>query len=1168
MHFALSVFSRKTLFIMVLMLASAITANAQFGAGIQGTVTDKTGAVIPGAKITLTSMETGRTRQTVASGEGFYRFSSLTPGKYKVTAELDGFKKTELESVTVGAEAVTGVDLTMETGQVAESITVSADSSTGLQTENANVSRAITTVEIRELPQVGRDPYELLRLTPGVFGDGARGGNGNAVSLPNTTGPGGSNNSIFQTENQVQISANGQRLSSNNFQIDGVSVNSFNWGGAALVTPNQESVKEIRVLSTSYSAEDGRNSGAQIKVVSQNGTNEIHGSAFFKYNSPELNAFNKYGGPNNQPPARVGDYIRQFGGSFGGPLPLPRFGQGGPVFTGGKNKSFFFFSYEGYRNNLSNTGRGFAETPEFRQEVLTQRPGSVTARVLSAAGIEPRIIGVFAPSCSRFQGGMIPCNEVNNGLDIGSLMGGLREYVPIEGGGLDGRPDIQEVLFELPGQYRGNQYNLRLDFTPNERNTIAFSTYFTRLNNLGSDGGGQGRPMADLPFKPLNTSGTIVFTRVFSPTLLNEARFNVTRFSADQGVDAANVNFGIPRVEVEGYPIGDRVRFGAPRGENTPGLFAQNIFEFSDTVSKTFGNHAMKFGVVVRNEQNNSDSSGGSRPVYSFSGLFNLANDAPIFEGINADPVTGAPADAQRYYRTPYYAGFVQDDWKVRSNLTVNLGMRYEYFSPLQDKDGRLANLFLGSQGINDATLRVVNELHKPDRNNFMPRFGFAYTPNTKVFGRLLRDNNAVIRGGFGVAFNRIPVAPLGNARGNPPFFARYGLCCGNATTPFADGLILYGTGTSNSVLSYPRNPALAPGINPANGLPDVDTPVIEIYGSPQELPTPYVYLYSLEAQYELGAQFTLTMGYQGSSGRKLIRIVNQKFLYDPGATPIRDAYFSTPDVNSNFNAALVSLSRRLSRGMQLQANYRWSKSIDQLSYEGPGAVTNQTYPQDNSTERGPSDFDVRHYVTVSGLYELPFFRGKNFANALLGGWKVTGIMTYRTGFPFTPVVGGCTSTTVEAEVCTVRPQGYTGTTELDNSNEAFMTGSNFPGGGAPFFTVFKQADNTIAPPGIGRNSFRGPKYLGFDMSFVKETRLPFLRLGEGTNLELRANFFNIFNKLNLAPFAFGSNAVTIGNFTQGDPGTPGTLRSNENFGKATSGLAGRVVELQARFRF
>ncbi|HKC86053.1 MAG TPA: TonB-dependent receptor, partial [Blastocatellia bacterium] len=257
----------------------------------------------------------------------------------------------------------------------------------------------------------------------------------------------------------------------------------------------------------------------------------------------------------------------------------------------------------------------------------------------------------------------------------------------------------------------------------------------------------------------------------------------------------------------------------ANRGEGTPGIFAQNIYEFSDTLSKTSGNHAMKFGVVVRKEQDNSDLSGGSRPLYSFSGLFNLANDAPIFEAINADPRTGDPAAAQRYFRTPYYAGFAQDDWKVRPNLTLNLGVRYEYFAPLTEKSRKLSNLFFTPGNLIAAQVRVVDRLYEPDKNNFAPRFGFAYSPRWKI-GKLFEGERSVIRGGFGVAYNRIPVAPLNNARGNPPFFARYGLCCGTASSPFAGGTILYAVGSSNSLTSYPRNPALGKGIDPVTGGP------------------------------------------------------------------------------------------------------------------------------------------------------------------------------------------------------------------------------------------------------------------------------------------------------------------------------------------------------------
>jgi outer membrane receptor protein involved in Fe transport len=1165
----LNTFVRST-FCALLILLSTHTLQAQFTAGVQGTVSDSTGGLVPDAEVTLTNKETGKAVTTTTSGEGFYRISGLSPGNYSLSAEKAGFKKQVFENVTINAEATQGFDIVLTAGEIAESVVITDTTGEALETENANVSRAITTTEIRNLPQVGRDPYELLRLTPGVLGDGARAGNGGAVNLPNTTGPGGSNNSIFQTENQVQISANGQRLSSNNFQIDGVSVNSFNWGGAALVTPNQESVKEVRVLSSTYSAEDGRNSGAQIRVVSQDGTNDFHGSAFLKYNSPKLNAFNKYGGP-NAPPVRVNDYIRQFGGSLGGPLYLPRFGEGGDSTFWGRNKSFFFVSYEGLRTNTNGVGRAFIETPEYRQLVQQLRPGGVTGQIFSAAGIEPRIINTFAPSCGVFGNDPARCRVVPGGLDIGSLTGGVGQYVSLgnpTGGGFDGIPDVREVQFALPGQNKGNQYNVRLDFTPTDRDSFTASTYITKQDNLGSDSAGKGRPMADLVFRPINTSGTFVYRRIFSATVFNELRFNATRFSVDQQRDSGNVNFGIPRVEVEGLPF-DRIRFGADRSENTPGILAQNIFEISDTLSKVWGNHAFKFGGVWRQEQDNSDSSGGSRPVYSFSGLFNLANDTPIFEGVNADPRTGLPADAQRYLRTKYWAGFVQDDWKFRPNLTLNLGLRYEYYSPLEEKDGRLSNLFFGSQGLLNSRVVAVDRLSKPDRNNFAPRVGFAWSPRFNAFGLGSESGDStVIRGGFGIAYNRIPVAPLANVRGNPPFFARFGLCCGTAATdfgsPFANGTILYAVGANNSVTSYPRNPALGQGINPVTGAPN--SGAVEIYGAPEDLPNPYVYTYSLEVQQELPAKFVATLGYQGSAGHKLIRLVNQNFLF-PNNPAFFAVYFTTPDVNSNYNALNASLLRRFANNLQIQANYRFSKSIDQLSYEGPGFVTNQTFPQDNRTERGPSDFDVKHFFTLSGLYELPFFRNRNdLAGSLLGGFMVSGIVTARTGFPFTPVVGGCTSTPGGPVLCPVRPQGYIGPTDIDTSDDAFITGSNFPGGGAPFFIVFDQANNTVAPPGIGRNSFRGPSYFNIDMSVVKNTRLGFI--SESANLELRANFFNAFNQLNLAPFAFGSDAVTIGFFDPRGPTEPGVLTNNPRFGIATNGLSGRVVELQARFRF
>ncbi len=1105
-------------------LASVFVA-AQFRAAIQGVVTDQTGAVLPGADVTLTSQETGVARQTVTGDEGLYRFSGLAPGLYTLSVALDGFQTETVQDLAVGAETTRGVNISLKLPTQEQTVTVVGSTLSSLQTESSDVARGLTNEEILELPQAGRDPYELLRLTPGVFGDGARGGNGGSVGLPNAVGPGGSNTSVFQVENQVQITANGQRVSANDFKIDGVSVNSLGWGGAAVVTPNQESVKEIRVLSSAYSAEAGRNSGAQVQVVSKNGTNNFHGSAFFKFQDPGLNAFNKYGGPGG-PPVRVNQRFRQFGGSVGGPIL--------------KERLFFFFSYEGVRSNNTDFFNQYVETPEYRQLVQQIRPGGVTAQVLSAPGIEPRIVSVLPMGCSAFGNDPNRCQAVPGGLDIGSPTGALGQYISLGnpvGGGLDGIPDIQFAQLALPGRIRGDQFNTRVDYNWRD-NSFAVSTYFTRRNDEQSDAAGRSRPIGDLVFKPLNSAATILWNRVVSPTALNEARFNLTRFAFNQVESSQGTNFGIPRIEVEGLPF-DRIRFGAPRSETTPAVFAQNTFEFSDTYSKFIGGHGLKFGVDVRWEQDNNNLVGGARPIYSFVGLFNLANDAPIFEAINADPVTGAVADSQRYFRTRNYALFVQDDWKVRSNLTVNLGLRWEYFTPLREAEGRLTNLEFGPNGLIDSRVVPAEEYFQPDRNNFGPRLGFSWSP-----GRF--DNQFVLRGGFGIAYNRNFNNLYSNTRGNPPFLVRYNICCGTAEqdfgSPFVNGQIQYVLGANSSPFSYPANSELATGIDPVSGGPADRS--AEIYGTPREVPNPYVYFYSLDADFLLPAKLTATIGYQGSSSHKLVRTVNQNFLYDPNPRFFA-VYFALPDVNSNYHAMNFRLNRRFDRGFQTDFIYRWSKSIDTGSGEF-GFQTNQTYPLDLASERGPSDFDVKHHVVWSTLWELPIFRNRNdFVGKAFGGWKVNSILTGHTGFPWTPVTGIPLSI---PGLSPTRPTAQLQQPLQDSSNGAFIRpGGNFPGGGPQYFDIANSG-----PPGIGRNSQRGPHYFAVDFSFVKSTPIPVL--GEEARIDFRANFFNAFNNLNLEPFGFGTGSTRI--------------EDAFFFGRSAAGQAGRVIEFQARLNF
>ncbi|HYP27231.1 MAG TPA: TonB-dependent receptor [Blastocatellia bacterium] len=1126
----------------MIVLSLCAAARAQFTASIQGTVTDASGAIVSGATVTVTNNETGRSQQVTASDEGFYRVTGLAPGVYTVSAELSGFRKTVIENVIVNAEAPQGVNIALETGEITESVTVSADeATTQLETETASVSRAITTAEILRLPQVGRDPYELIRLTPGVFGDGGRSGSGGAVNIPNTAGPGGSNSSIFQVENQVQISANGQRVSANNFQIDGVSVNSLGWGGAAVVTPNQESVKEIRVLSSTYSAEDGRNSGAQIKVVSQNGTNEFHGSALFKYNDPGLNAFNKFDGP-TVPRQRVEQRFRQFGGSLGGPIL--------------RDRLFFFFSYEGLRNNTSRVRNAFVETPELRQLIIDERPNSLAAQLFGRAGIEPRIQNVIPVTCAQAVQPNTECRQVGSGLDLGSPIGALGTRVGFNrvGGGLDNIPDVQLVGLLIPGRERGHQFNTRFDFNLNSNNRFALSSYFTRRDDIVTDfGNTNARPVGDLGVKPLNTAVTLTYDRILSATMLNEARFNFTRFAFNQVEDSADADFGIPRIKVEGLNLqtgipgigqplqGGDIFFGAARFETTPGIFAQNTFEFRDTLSKVVGNFGLKFGVEVRKEQDNNNLLGGARPEFSFFTFWDLANDAPILEVINTDPRTGAAADAQRYFRTSTYALFAQNDWKVRRNLTLNLGLRWEYFTPLREKEDRLSNFIPGPPGqeLTGGRVQVVDELYEPDRNNFAPRIGFAWSP-----GRF--QERVVLRGGFGVSYNRIFNNILSNVRGNPPFFARNFVCCAfNDTDVGVIERIFYTFGANRSPLSFPPNPNITPAIDPNTG--GLLNSSVELFGAPEKLPNAYVYTYSLDTEYLLPFNMIASLGYQGSSSHKLLRTTNLNFLFDADNPSFFQIFFPQPDVNANYNAMNARLSRRFANGFQVDGIYRWSKSIDTVSFEFGGG-SNQTDPRDIRQQRGPSDFDVKHHFVLSGLWDLPIFRGRrDLVGKVFGGWQINGILTLHSGFPWTPV--HCNDLNGDGQGCFERAAQYFGGAR-ESSNDNFTSPAGiFPGGGLEFFDI-----TTPGTPAVGRNSFRGPNYRSVDFGLAKTFGLPNIRgLGEGANLEIRANFFNAFNTLNLLPFNFGTDSTII---------------TSGNFGRALGAQAGRIIEFQGRFRF
>ena len=860
-----------------------LSVHAQFNASLQGTVTDLSGGVVPGAGVHLLNKGTGTKVEATSNEQGLYRFNQLPAGSYDLTVTAPGFQTGAVTNIQLAADLPQNANVTLSPGTVQTTTTVVASALPTLQTSDGSLSGTITSAAVEDLPTFGRDPYELIRTMPGITGTGGRSGTGTAVALGNTTGPGGSSVSIFQTENQVQVSSSGQRVEQNVFLIDGVDVNSLGWGGAAVVTPNSESVQDMTVIATDYSADAGRGSGAQIRTTTKSGTDQFHGSGVFLYQDPNLNAYNKWGGPSGAAPVRVQNNYRQYAASLGGPIV--------------KNRLFFFLSYEGLHNKTTTYGQEWTTTPQYRQLIQQTRANTPIGRIFSSVNNTPRALQVLSnPStnCAAIFGSNVAssCRNVPGGLDVGSPGPGIAPgdpYYPIYpttgsiGNGFDGVPDLQYVQYYLPAEQIGNQFNARFDYNLTSKDLLFGSAYVTHLNQISADSASAGAPDADAAFKPLNTAVTAAYIRNISPTMINELRGNFTRFADNGLTDNTGINWGIPRIQVEAYPFGSMQVAGAPQGGDTPAILAQNTYEARDTLLKIWGNHNVRIGGQFRWEQDNDNLLGGARPLYSFSGLWNAANNAPIFESIFANASTGGAPNAARYFRDHGDAIFIQDDWHVLPNLTLNLGVRWEYFSPLTEKRDQLYNIFLGATGpepLVNAQVRQVNQLWNSNWKDVMPKFGFAFSPRPRF----------VVRGGFGMTYNRQNDNIFANSREDNPNYYNYSLCCGTASapysfgSPFDNGIIQFGLGGNKSPNSYPINPSLATGVNPISGTPNglngAPPPTVEVYGAWPNTPDAYTYLYSFEIQTNLYKNVVFTASYQGATSRHLIRLVNQNFFY------------------------------------------------------------------------------------------------------------------------------------------------------------------------------------------------------------------------------------------------------------------------------------------------
>ena len=1158
--FPTSVLIRTLLIPLLLALASA--AHAQFRASIQGTVADSTGAIIPDAKVTLTDLQTNKASTTTSNSSGVYTFNGLAPDHYSLVVEKDGFTTKTLPDVQIVPEQSNAINVQLQVGAAAaQTVTVSGNEAPLLDTETATISGTIDSNQIQHLPSFGRDPFQLAQLAPGTFGDASQSAGGGTNNIPGSQigGP-GSSDAIFKTENGPQIIANGGQNNANGITIDGISTASAVWGGTSVITPSEDSVADMKVVSNSYDAENGRFSSAQIQVISKAGSNDLHGSAFIKGDRPGLNAYQAWNGPNSVipgTPAQRGllkdeSRFNQMGGGLGGPI--------------WRNHLFAFFNYETLRNNTNATTQGWYDTPEFDKLAPAN---SIASQFLTFAGAGVASIGQISVKCK--DAGLtegVNCRTEPGGLNIGTpLTTPLHTQDPTYqssstpglGSGLGTTPDIGEYTTSSPTSQIEQQYNGRLDANVGARDRASFMIYWVPVDTTSYQG--PARAYNLYHHSAVNDAFTGIWDHTFSPTLLNEARANAAGWRWNEIATNPQEPFGLPTDTVtqigslnNSTPSTTFNTFGAPG----PSVFDQWTYGYQDIVTKVAGNHNIKFGGGVTRLYYLNEAPYAARPSFTFFNIWDFLNDAPEAEGGTFDPLTGVPTANRQDNRENLWGFFLQDDYKIRPTLTLNLGLRYSYYGSLTSKEGNLSVVQPGSGSSYFTALRlhIGDQLYTPQKYNFGPQFGFAWTP-TRNNGKL------VIRGGFGLNYDEEEIAIAANGIGNPPAVVSPFFSSPPPPAPLNPGILYAIPSDPHSLFGYPANPNTKVAFN-SNNLPTTGETGVTAF--PSNLSTPYLYHYSLDTQIDLGGHWMATLGYQGSMGRHQILQYNANAIGAVAGVPLNptvnsvDFYYN--EGFSNYNAMLATIKHQFSRGFLLDAQYTWAKSMDNGSqpyYQDP-------YPYNPHLAYGRSDYNVTDAFKIYGLWQ-PVFRhgGQDLLDKVVGGWSLSGILNLHTGFPWTPQFYGVPGQLYYngSPYSVLRPAAYLGGAGHDTSNSAFESGSpnrNYPNGPQAYFTTptftaatapFPATYPAPQAPGVARNSLNGPNYRDFDATLTKAFGLPKMRiLGEDAKFELRADAFNLFNSVNLNPNSI-QNSIT-----------------SSEFGQAQSALGSRTIDLQARFSF
>lgn len=1173
--------------------------HAQYRASLQGVVQDPTGAVVPGAKVTLTNNETNISVTDVTDTKGVYTFNTLPLSHFTLTVEAKGFAPKTIENVSILPEQANALNIGLAVGATSQTVTVSGTGEPLMNTASASISGVISAKDIQSMPSFNRDVFQLAQLAPGVFGDASQGSGGGTYTLPGSNMAGtGAADGIFKTENAPQIIANGGQNETNGISIDGISTESAVWGGSSVITPTEESVKAVTVVSNSYDAENGRFGSGQLQVTTQNGTNVIHGSAFLKADRPGLNAYQAWNGPNSTgagTPAQKGvnkddQRFNQFGGSVGGPL--------------WKNKLFAFFALEALRDDSVNTAQGWYESPQ----LFAMAPsGSIAAQMFSYPGEGVSSSAVVTQTCANIgltegvQCRTVPVGSgsataVNLGSPITTPLGTqdptfVKAGIPGVGNGLTNVPTLAYYTTVEPTTDHDIQYNGRVDANVTNKDLVFFTLYWVPVSTSFYNGAIR---KADFwNHTQTNDAYSAEWDHTFSPNMINEARVNAAGWRWNEIASNPQEPWGLPTDSIGCAGGACPAFYGAPG----PSVFDQWTYSYKDVLTKVAGTHNLKFGGEATRLYYLNEAPWSARPSYGFNNMWDMLNDAPANEGANFNPLTGAPTLNRQDNRLTMYAGFVQDDWKARPNLTINMGMRWSYFGPLSSKEGNLSILQLGNGSgmLTDASFRLGEQsnlskngndnLYNSQKTNFGPQLGFAWSP--KWF-----QDKMVVHGGVGLNYNQNEIAILANGNANPPDEVGLTFADSVLNQPVGPQGIIYGmANTPTNFNGFAPNPNAIEGFNTKN-IPTycpqnkggVCSP-ISVVGFPANDQTTYTYHYSLDAQYQISNLWVASLGYQGSESHHLLRQYNLDEYASALQIPLNPSLgyyvgFYANDANANYNALMADIKHQFNKSYQVEAQYTWAKSMD----DGSQPYYMDPYQWDPKAAWGRSDYNIQNAFKLFGIWSPVFFTGNNLMHKVVDGWSLSGILNLHTGFPWTPTYNtpGCSLLFCQSGFNTLRPAAYLGGAGTSTSNSTFESGpstgpsntpfnKNYPKGalayytipvttpGQPFATVAANPDSVVVPSvaRVARNSINGPGYRDFDMTLLKSFGLPKAPvLGNDAILEIRMDAYNLFNTVNL-------NVGTINTVISNDG-----VHSNPAFGQAQGALGSRTIEMQARFQF